>query len=139
VTVRDHAPRTEHENATRVRELFAAFRHGDAGKVHAAIAEDAVWHFPGRRGALAGSHRGRGEILAFLGRVMSLTGGTFQLELEEVLAGDRGAVAFFRGRAERAGRRLDNPTCLRMRIEHGRVVELWEFVWDVEHVEDFWA
>jgi hypothetical protein len=132
-------PTPEHPNALRVRELFAAFRHGDVAAVNAALAEQAVWHFPGRRGGLAGSHRGRAAILQFLARVVQLTGGTFHLELEDVLANDRIAVAFFRGHAERGGKRLDNPTCLRMRIEGAQVVELHEFVWDLEHVEEFWS
>jgi hypothetical protein len=134
-----HPPSPEHPNALRVRELFAAFRRGDVAAVSAVFSDDAVWHFPGRRGALAGSHRGRAAILRFLARVVELTRGSFHLELEDVLANDRAAVAFFRGHAERDGRRLDNPTCLRMRLDGIHVVELHEFVWDLEHVEEFWS
>jgi ketosteroid isomerase-like protein len=129
----------EHANAARIRALFAAFRARDLEAIRAAIPEEAVWHFPGRRGALAGSHAGRPAILAFLARVATLTQGTFRLEIEDVLADDRAAVVFFRGSARRDGRRLDNPTCLRMRIEQGRILELWEFVWDLYAVDDFWA
>ena len=56
-----------------------------------------------------------------------------------VLANDRHAAVFFRGHATRQGRTLDNPTCLRIRFDGGQVVEVWEFVWDLEHVESFWA
>ena len=52
---------------------------------------------------------------------------------------DACAVALFRGHAERDGKTLDNPTCLRMRIEHGQVVEVWEFVWDLFAVDEFWS
>jgi ketosteroid isomerase-like protein len=128
-----------HPNATLVRELFAAFRNGNAARVEAAIPDDAVWHFPGRRGRLAGAHRGRQAIFVFLTKVMELTGGTFELDLIDVLANDRRAVALFRGTARREGKSLDNPTCLSMRIENGRIVELWEFVWDLYHVDDFWS
>jgi len=34
---------------------------------------------------------------------------------------------------------LDNPTCLRIRFENGEVAEVWEFVWDLFHVDDFWS
>jgi len=130
---------SEHPNASRIRALFAAFREGDIATIHEAIAENAVWHFPGRKGQLAGSHRGHEGIFAFLARVPQLTGGTFHLDLEEVLANDTHAVAFFRGRGEREGRRLDNPTCLKMRLVDGRAVEIWEFVWDLYAVDEFWA
>jgi ketosteroid isomerase-like protein len=130
---------SEHPNVVRIRGLLAAFRAGDAAAIQEALAADAVWHFPGRRGLLAGSHRGREAIMRFLLQVMALTGGTFQLDLIDVLANDRHAVVLFRGRAERGGARLDNPTCLRLRLAEGKVVEAWEFVWDLHHVDEFWA
>jgi len=129
----------DHPNALRIRELFAAFRGRDLAAIEAAIAERAVWHFPGRQGALAGSHSGRAAILGFFARVVALTQGTFELEIEDVIANGESAAVFFRGRAARGERRLDNPTCLRIRIEAGQVVEVWEFVWDLYAVDAFWA
>jgi uncharacterized protein len=133
------APRREHPNATRIRELFAAFRRRDLEQIRDSISEDAVWHFPGERGELAGSHTGHAGIFAFLARVARLTDGTFELDLEDVLANDRHGVALFRGRARRAGRRLDNPTFLKIRLEGHRAAEIWEFVWDLHAVEEFWS
>jgi len=130
---------TEHANATMVRRLFQAFREGDLATISATIDDDVIWHFPGRKGGLAGDYHGRDGIFRFLGLVMELSAGTFQLDLLDVVANDRRAVALFRGSGARNGRALDNPTCLHMRIEDGRVVELWEFVWDLHHVDDFWA
>jgi len=129
----------DHPNAERVRKMFRAFREGDVATILAIIPEDAVWHFPGRRGQLAGEHRGRQAIFAFLMKVQSLTGHTFHLDLLDVLANDTHAVALFHGNATRNGKALSNPTCLRMRLEGDQVVEVWEFVWDLYHVDDFWA
>ena len=129
----------EHPNAVRIRALFTAFANADIDTIRATIPEHAVWHFPGRRGKLAGSHRGRDAILAFLMNVAELTGGSFHLDLEDVVANDRHAIALFRGHGERDGKVLDNPTCLRMRIEDGAVVEIHEFVWDLFAVDDFWS
>ena len=129
----------EHPNATRIRELFAAFHARDIDSIRNAISESAVWHFPGRSGQLAGSHSGHAGIFAFLARVSELTEGTFELDLEEVLANDRCAVAFFRGRGRRQGRKLDNPTCLKIQLRDGRATEIWEYVWDLYAVDGFWA
>lgn len=128
----------EHPNAARIRALFRAFHERDLAAIREAIAEDAVWHFPGEN-RLAGSHRGHAGIFGFLARVGQLTDGSFALALEDVVANDRLAVAFFRGSGSRAGRTLDNPTCLKIRLEHGRAVELYEFVWDQRHVDAFWS
>lgn len=129
----------DHPNAARIRGLFDAFRARDVEAIRESLSEDAVWHFPGRQGRLAGSHRGHAAIFAFLARVGELTEGTFELELEDVLANDSHAVAFFRGRARRGDRRLDNPTCLKIRLENGRAAEIWEFVWDLAAVDRFWS
>lgn len=130
---------SEHPNATAVREFIEGLRHGDLAAFDAIASPDLVWHFPGQFGKLAGQHRGREEVIDFLARVLNLTDGTFGVELIDVVANDRRAVAIFRGRASREGRELDNPTCLSMRFRGGRVVELWEFVWDLYDVDKFWS
>lgn len=129
----------QHPNALRIEALFEAFRRRDLPVIQDAIADDAVWHFPGRSGRLAGSHRGREAVFGFLVQVAQLTDGTFELDLERVLADDDYAVAFFRGHGVRGGRSLDNPTCLKIRLRDGRAAEVWEFVWDLYAVDEFWA
>ena len=131
---------SEHPNAMRVRDLFAAFRDQDIEAIQRAIVKDCVWHFPGRSGALAGSHQGYEGIFAFLARVGELTDGTFHLDLEDVVANDARAIALFRGHGRRSdGRQLDNPTCLVIRLKDGTVVDIHEYVWNLYEVDDFWA
>jgi hypothetical protein len=129
----------EHPNEYLVRNLFDAFQRGDVVTIFASMAEDAVWHFPGRKGRLAGDHKGREAIFAFLAQPAALTGGKFTVELIDVLANDENAVAIYHAIGERDGRELNNPTCLRMRIKGGKIVEFWEFVWDVYQDDEFWA
>ena len=130
---------SEHPNAARIRALFAAFEKGDLATITAVIPEDVTWHFPGRRGKLAGDHVGREAVLRFLLQVPSLTGGSFHVTLEHVVADDTRAAVFFRGSGERDGKRLDNPTVLRIHLRDGQVQEIWEYVWDLDHVEAFWS
>ena len=70
---------------------------------------------------------------------MVLTDGTFALELEDVTASDDNVVVLFTGRGQRNGKSLHNPTALRVQIRDGAAVEFTEFVWDLDHVEEFWA
>jgi ketosteroid isomerase-like protein len=131
---------TDHPNAILIRELFSAFAAQDADTIRSAIATDCIWHFPGRDSALAGSHTGHEAIFSFLIRVGELTNGTFQLDLEDVIANDNRAVALFRGHGRRSdGRKLDNPTCLAIRLQDSEAVEIHEFVWNLYEVDDFWA
>ena len=129
----------EHPNAALVRELFDAFGRGDVARIQEMIPQEAIWRFPGRKGKLAGTHEGRDAIFAFLLNVATLTNGTFHLDLIDVVANDRNAVALFKGSGRRDGKVLDNPTCLRLRFEDGKIVEVWEFVWDLYDVDEFWS
>ncbi len=103
------------------------------------LADDAMWHFPGERGALAGDHVGREGIARFLASVMTLTNGTFDLDIHDITASDEHAVVLFTGHGDRNGKTLHNPTALVVRIADGKVIELREYVWDIAHVDDFWA
>ena len=130
---------TEHPNTALLRRLFKAFAERDVATVQSIIAEDAVWRFPGARGALAGEYHGRDEIAHFLGSVPKLTGGTFHLEVHDVAASDDRAVVLFTGRGERNGKTLENPTALVVSIRDGQAVEFSEYVWDLPAVDDFWS
>ena len=94
---------------------------------------------PRHAGRLAGEHRGRDAIFRFLASVMTLTGGTFHLDIEDITASENIIVVLFTGHGQRDGKTLDNPTALRVRIRDGQAVEFREFVWNLAHAEDFWS
>ncbi|HNS86718.1 MAG TPA: nuclear transport factor 2 family protein [Parvularculaceae bacterium] len=125
--------------AQLTRDLFDALHRRDVAAAAALIAEDAVWRFPGRRGALAGDHVGREAIFAFFMKVAGLTQGSFHAERIEIVGDDRVAFFHFIGRAERDGARLENDTCLRLEFSDGRLVAAQEWVWDLDHVDAFWG
>jgi ketosteroid isomerase-like protein len=58
----------EHPNATVYRRTVDAFRDRDFDAIRSLIAEDIVWHVPGRH-SMAGDIRGLGELVAWLGRL----------------------------------------------------------------------
>ena len=124
--------------AQLTRELFDALERRDIAAAAALIAEDAVWRFPGRRGALAGEHRGREAIFAFFMKVAGLTDGTFHAERVEIIGDDRVAFFHFVGRATRGDETLENDTCLRLEFSGGRLIAAQEWVWDLDHVDAFW-
>ena len=59
----------EHANAMKIRRLYEIGSHGGTDWAADALADDIVWHVPGR-GANAGAHRGKEEVLAFFRRVI---------------------------------------------------------------------
>ena len=59
---------SEHPNTTAYRRTANAFRSRDFDAIRSLVAEDVVWHVPGRH-SMAGEIRGLDELLAWLGRL----------------------------------------------------------------------
>ena len=127
-----------HPNEELVRRGFDAFATGDVDTLRELLDQDAVWHAPGRN-SLAGDHQGIDAILGFFARTMEVTGGTFRVELHDVVANDEHAVAIYVSRGQREGRTLDNKNVLVSHIRNGRLVEAWQLSEDQYAADEFLA
>jgi hypothetical protein len=88
---------------------------------------------------MSGTYRGRDEILQFLRRTATLTGGTYRVELRYVLADDERAVAVYGARGERDGRTLDIDQALFCRVRDGRLTRIDAVPFDPVAFDAFWA
>ena len=127
-----------HPNEDLVREGFAAFGRGDMDAQRKVFADDLRWHAVGRS-PLAGDYEGTEQVLQYFGRLFELTGGTFSLELHDVLANDEHAVALVTVRGERAGRQLADNEVLTFHIRDGKVSEVWSHHTDLYAVDEFFS
>jgi ketosteroid isomerase-like protein len=115
---------SEHHNAAAVRRMVTAFTQGNLAEVGNHFAADAVWELPGTS-QVAGTYKGREEILGFLAKAYELSGGTLTLELIDILGSDWGAVQVQRVTAHRDGRRLDCVEVLAHQIVDGMIVSTY--------------
>jgi uncharacterized protein len=113
-----------HPNEELVRSAFDAFAKGDVDTLRESMAQDAVWYVPGRN-QLSGEHRGVDAILGFFARTMELSGGTFRMDVHDVVANDDHTVALFAARAEREDRSYENRNVLVIHIRDGKLTETW--------------
>ncbi len=127
-----------HPNEELVRRGFDAFNSGDVNMLRELFHQDAVWHAPGRN-PVAGDHQGVEAILGFFARTMERTGGTFRVELHDVVANDEHAVAIYVSRGQREGRTLDNKNVLVSHIRNGRLTETWQLSEDQYTADEFLA
>jgi ketosteroid isomerase-like protein len=68
------------------------------------------------------------------------TGGTFQAELQHLLADDDGrVVGIHHNSGERDGKHLDVERCLVFQLEDGRITEGWEHFRDLYAWDEFWS
>lgn len=120
----------DHPNVDLLRRGFEAFSNGDFDTLRDVFSEDVVFHVGGNN-PLAGDYKGIDEVFGFLGRLVEETGGTFSLDLHDVLANDEHGVALVRASAERQGKRLqDDNNANVFHIDNGRITEVWALAED---------
>jgi ketosteroid isomerase-like protein len=126
------------EDVEVVRRGFAAFSAGDMATLTELLADDAVWHVPGS-GSLSGTKRGRDEILAFFGELMTRSGGTLVVTLDDVVGGDNHTVALNRNRATRDTNTLEQNAVIVFQVRDGRVADARQFFDDTASNDEFWG
>lgn len=129
----------EHPNAQLVRKGYEAFTRGDMETLRTMLAADATHHVPGT-GVLSGDYKGQDAILDMYRRLGEETGGTFAVELRQVLVDGRGhAVTLHHLTADRQGKHLDEDGGIAFRIVGDRMTDLDECVADIDAMNDFWS
>jgi len=98
-----------------LRTLYEAFAKGDVETVMSLLTDDVEYHISGRS-PVSGTYKGKDEVLAWVGQLMELSGGTFRIEVQDILANDEHGVALTIKRGQRAGKTLEN-----------RSVHVWGF------------
>jgi len=76
-------------------------------------------------GHLSGTYRGREEIFGFFGRLAEETGGTFRLDVHDVLANDEHAVVLCRLSASRGNKSIEVPVANVTHMRDGKITEFW--------------
>ena len=112
-----------HPNEELVRRGFAAFGAGDMATLDGLFADDIVWHVGGRS-PLSGDYAGKEAVLGYFGRLGQETGGSFRIEIHDMLANDEHVVALTTASAQRQGKSLsDAPGVQVFHVRDGRVTE----------------
>ena len=129
---------TEHPNVEIARRGYEAFAKGDLATLTELLADDIVWHVRGV-GPLSGDYHGRDQVFGFFGRIAEETGGTFRLDVHDILANDEHAVSLATLTATRGGKSIEVPVANVTHNRDGQITEFWSAVTDPEAALDFWA
>jgi len=129
---------SEYPHATLIRHAYRDFESGDIDLLRVVMADDAVWHEPGRS-VLAGDYKGTKEILEFLRRLHELSGGTLRVEILELLADAERTVVFQRETATRGGKTLDVVEVVDFEIHNEKITEVTVYQGDAYQFDEFWG
>lgn len=128
----------EHPDAEPIRSAFEAFARGDMAGMQSLVAEDTVWHIPGR-GPLAGDHHGRDAVFDMFGRLVQASEGTFTQQLHAAAANDDHAFALTHVTARRSDHNYDSHDVWVFRLRDGQIAEAWWRPEDLYAADEFWT
>ena len=125
-------------NSERLRQAMEAVSRGDVeGFGHILLADDVVWHWPGRS-SVSGDYRGRDEVLGLIRGFHQMTQNTLRIEPLDILEGRDYVMSFTRATADQGDRRFDGVMADAMRFnDEGRVEEFWTLSNEQEALDEF--
>jgi ketosteroid isomerase-like protein len=121
-----------------MRRAYQDFESGDLDLLQVVMGQDVVWHEPGRS-SLAGDYKGPEAVLGFLGQLRARSGGTFKIEILDVLSEPGRAVVLQRETATRNGRTLDVIAAVDFEIHNGKITEVTVYQADTYQFDEFWG
>jgi ketosteroid isomerase-like protein len=125
-------------NAALISSGYDAFARGDLQGVFAVLAENTLWHIPGR-GPLARDYHGHAEVLGFFQHFMELSNGTFRIQVDDILAkGDR-VVVLCTESAQRGDRSWSSPQVHVWTVKDGRATVFQQYQSDQQTEDEFWS
>ena len=127
-----------HPNLATFQSIYTAFTTGDMDTLATFFDEDVVWHTPGQH-PFAGTHDGRAATFASFAAEFERSGGSYGVEVRDVLANDEHIVALLHATADREGKRLDQDYAIIFQMRDGAVQAAWEVWTDQASLDEFWA
>ena len=128
----------EHANAELFRKGYAAFIAGDMDTLRSLFAPDIVWHVSGKNHT-SGDYQGVDNVLNLFGQYFEETGGTFKVEVHDVLANDTHGVALATLSAQKDGKTLNERYAHVVHIKDGLQTESWIYAENQYAIDDFWG
>lgn len=126
-------------NAELLRSGYEAFAAGDVPAVLALFDAGITWHISGRN-PMSGDYTGHDEVVGFFQALGERSGGTFNLDVREILEDGEGLVmAYVIENAERDGARLSEAAIHVWRMRDGQATSFDAFLHDDHDWDDFWS
>ena len=129
---------TAHPNVELTRRGYQAFAEGDVPALSELMADEVTWHVTDG-GPLSGSYHGQNDVLGFFARLAEETGGTFRLDVHDILANDEHVVALGTLSASRGSKSIETLVANVIHVRAGKITEFWTATANPRASIDFWS
>jgi uncharacterized protein len=136
--ITSHSDASAQANAKLIMSGYEAFSRGDLQGAFSIFAENILWHVPGR-GPLSRDYRGHAEVRGFFEHFMRLSGGTFRIQIDEILASRDKVVVLCTQSAQRGTRRWSSPQVEVWTVRDGRATAYQQYQGDQQTEDEFWS
>ena len=127
-----------HPNEGLIQQGYDAFGKGDFDALNDLFADDVKWHTPGRS-PISGDIEGRDAVYGQFAKIAELSGGSFKLEIHDMMANDEHGVALVTATGDRGGKSFSDNQVHVFHIKDGKVTEFWGHPGDQYAADEFWS
>ena len=121
-----------------IRDAVKAMQTGDMDGLGSLLDDAVVLHVPGDN-QISGDYQGKQAFFEdFLGKMMSLTGGQFQLEPHDFASSGDHVVGIYNITATRGADAFSWRHVNVYHVRDGKAAEIWQHPGDVVGWNDFW-
>lgn len=127
------------QNIDLVQSYFDAVARGDFEAAGNTFADDLIWHQPGGS-SLSGIHRGKPAVFGLLGAFMERSAGSFRIDhVDQLFANGDLVAATISFSASVGDKSMSMAGVDLLRVENGRIAEVWLFSADQPAEDAFWG
>ncbi len=111
---------------------------GEAGPMLALLADDVVWHVPGRS-PIAGEHRGRDAVRRYFETRRARAEASLRIDVRSLLSEGDLVLQLADGTVKREGREWSWRTVGVFRVHDERIMECWLVPFDQYAFDEIWS
>ena len=127
-----------HPNEELIQKGYDAFGKGDLDALKDLFADDVKWHTPGKS-PISGDLEGRDAVFGQFAKIAELSGGSFRLEIHDMLANDEHGVALVTATGDRGGKSFSDNQVHVFHVKDGKLTEFWGHPGDQYAADEFWS
>ena len=128
----------KHPHALVLEKLYADFNQGQFQKVLDHCAEAMTFQIPGKS-KLAGKYTKENFVSGLTTKLHEISGGTYELAVHDILAGDIHAVVLGVEKLVHQGKAVEYRVAQVWRFEHGKPVAWYQYPRDLYAYDAVWA